>query len=75
MGVGTFLDIMSHHFSSSSLPEHGNEQVYKQDVGDQQINNQQNYYQPVTVLYSAWLLAILNQCHVVCASHIPRLPH
>lgn len=59
----------------SSLPEHGDEQVDKQDVGDKQINNQQNYHQPVTVHNSAWLLAILNQCHVACALHVPTLPN
>lgn len=57
------------------LPEHGDEQVDKQDVGDQQINDQQDYHQPVTVLYSAWFLAVLNQRHVVGAVHVPLFPH
>lgn len=62
---------LSRHF----LPEHGDEQVYKQDVGNQQINNQQNYHQPITVRNSARLCTCVNQCHVVCTLHVPRLPH
>lgn len=57
------------------LPEHGDEQVDKQDVGDQQINDQQDYHQPVTVLYSAGFLAVLNQRHVVGATHVPLFSH
>lgn len=57
------------------LPEHGDEQVDKQDVGDQQINDQQDYHQPVTVLYSARFTAVLNQRHVVGAIHVPLFPH
>lgn len=37
------------------LPEHGNEQVDEEDIGDQQINHQQNDHQPVTVIDPAGL--------------------
>lgn len=57
------------------LPEHGDEQVDEEDVGDQQINYQQNYHQPVAVVDPAGLLTVLNQCAVVCAAHVPLLPH
>lgn len=61
--------------SPCCLPEHGDEQVDEQDVGDQQINDQQNYHQPVAIQNPARLGAGLNQCHVVSAGHVPLLPH
>lgn len=57
------------------LPEHGNEQVDEEDVGDQQINHQQNDHQPVTVINPAGLCTVLNHRHVFCALHVPHLPH
>lgn len=61
--------------SRCSLPKHGDEQVDEQDVGDQQINNQQDYHQPVTVQNSTRLFTAVNQRDVVRALHVPLLPH
>lgn len=62
-------------WSRGSLPEHGDEQVDEQDVSDQQVNHQQDHHQPVAVLDPAWLLAGIDQRHVVRALHVPRLPN
>ena len=57
------------------LPEHGDEQVDEQDVGDQQVNDEQNHNQPVSVQRPAWLIPGLDQRHIVCAGIVPLLPN
>ena len=59
----------------SCVPEHGDEQVDQQYVGDQEVDDQENHDQPVTVLVPAGFSSAFYQFGVGGAQHGSLLPH
>lgn len=51
-------------------PEHGDEQVEQQDVGDQQVDGQQDEDEPVGFRLRTRFGSLLDQSHVVGANFL-----
>ena len=51
---------------NGSSPEHGDEQVDQHDVGEQQVDHQEDYHQPVSIGAQTRFCPEFDFCGVVC---------